>query len=178
MTFQLQNVSCHSGSPLQLNAKPGSHLDRRCPPFAKLLQEPVFPAQQSVNSSLRYQLALVGKRWTGPEFLKQVYVLVWLCFRCHGAKKTKQKKIPPYCFARGEHVWFPLSQPRCLLLSKKSRGQPLTRQKSVSLVCVPLFEQSLFPRDEVPGPVQTPLNMTGAISAWHLITSGVFFLPE
>lgn len=38
-----------------------------------------------------------------------------------------------------------------------------------------LFKQCLFHCDEVPGPVQTPLNMTGAISAWHLITSGVFF---
>lgn len=176
-TFQLQNVSCHSGSPLQLNVKPGFHLDRRRPPFAKtlcsLLQELVFPAQQSVNSSLRHQLALVGKQWTGPEFLKQVYVLVWLCFCCHGAKK--KKKESSILFRKRRACLISTLTATMFAVKLKSRGQPLTRQKSVSLVCVPLFKQCLFPCDEVPGPVQTPLNMTGAISAWHLITSGVFF---
>lgn len=87
----------------------------------------------------------------------------------------KKKKKSPILFRKRRACLISTLTATMFAIKLKSRGQPLTRQKSVSLVCVPLFKQGLFPCDEVPGPVQTPLNMTGATSAWHLITSGVFF---
>lgn len=145
-TFRLyhrrQNVSCQSGLACYCQVFVDILDISLSPTLCFLYRNWFFQSNSWLIVPSRYQLASVGKPPTGPEFKKKKdRCMFWRGPRspCHHPTPNTGPFL--YCSASIERFYIcaPL-QRRCLPLKLKSRGQPVTPQKSVSMVCAPLFK--------------------------------------
>lgn len=149
-TFRLyhrqRNVSCQSGLACCCQVFVDILDISLSPTLCFLYGNWFFQSNSRLIVPSRYQLVSVGKPPTGPELKKKKRKKkTGVCF---GVARVLPATTRPqtlalflYCSASTERFYICApSQRRCLPLKLKSRGQPVTPQKSVSMVCAPLFK--------------------------------------